>query len=199
MKLSRRLPRLLQRLGRLQSLIGSTSATTSESQIYAAERAILQIQVEWEQFTRNFILDCATGKFSNSNGLITSRSFTRLENREVAAHKLITLYPRRTFEPDWYLPSQAIDAAGKLDISNFPDVSAEIGITPWPIDDLRYIRNFIAHKSKRSALTIRSTNLVRQNATINIVSLAREYGTGGVMRYEEWINFIKGAAHRLTN
>lgn len=200
MLLARRIPRFYSRLDRLSGIIAAVDATANRAseQIFAAEKALIQIQIEWEHFVRGVVLDSATGQFENGSGPIISRSHPGLGSREAVAHWLIGTYRSRQFEPDWYLPAQAIDASIRLDISNHPQIAAELGVTPWPIDELRHIRNFIAHKSKRSALNVRGTGIVGAYANIDVLDAALQYGPGGAKRYIEWINFSKGAAARLV-
>jgi len=200
MLLTRRLPRFYQRLDHLSEIIAAVDSAThrTSEQIFAAEKALIQIQIEWEHFVRDLILDSATGNFENGSGRIISRSHPDLRSREAAARRLIGTYRNRLFEPDWYLPVQAIDASIRLDISNQAQIAAELGVTPWPIDELRYVRNFIAHKSKRSALAVRATGIVGASASIDVLEAAVQYGTGGAKRYIEWINFSKGVAARLV-
>lgn len=200
MLLARRLPRFFARLDQLSQIIAAVDAVANRTheQVFLAERALIQIQIEWEHFVRNLILDSATSKFENASGLITSRSYPRLRTREAAAHVLIGTYPRQPHEPDWYLPVRAIDAAIRLDVSNHSQIGAELGLTPWPIDELRHLRNFIAHKSKRSALKVRATGFVGASASIEALQIALQFGAGGAKRYVEWINFSKGVASRLV-
>lgn len=200
MLLARRIPRFYDRLDHLSEIIAAVDATANRTseQIFAAEKALIQIQIEWEHFVRDLILDSATGNFENGSGPIISRSHPTLRSREAAAHRLIETYRSRQFEPDWYLPAQAIDASLRLDVSNQPQIAAELGVTPWPIDELRHVRNFIAHKSKRSALAVRATGIVGASANIDVLEAALQYGIGGAKRYIEWINFSKGAAARLV-
>lgn len=200
MLLARRIPRFYDRLDHLSEIIAAVDATANRTseQIFAAEKALIQIQIEWEHFVRDLILDSATGNFENGSGPIISRSHPSLRSREAAAHRLIGTYPNRQFEPDWYLPVQAIDASIRLDVSNQAQIAAELGVTPWPIEELRHVRNFIAHKSKRSALAVRATGIVGAPASIDVLEAALQYGTGGAKRYIEWINFSKGAAARLV-
>lgn len=200
MLLARRIPRFYGRLDHLSEIIAAVDATANRTseQIFAAEKALVQIQVEWEHFVRDLILDSATGNFENGSGPIISRSHPSLRSREAAAHRLIGTYRRRQTEPDWYLPNQAIDASIRLGVSNQPQIAAELGVTPWPIDDLRHVRNFIAHKSKRSALSVRATGIFGTSAKIDVLEAALQYGTGGAKRYIEWINFSKGVAARLV-
>ena len=200
MLLARRLPRFYSRLDHLSGIIAEVDATADRTsqQIFAAEKALIQIQIEWEHFVRDLVLDSATGQFANGSGPIISRSYPGLRSREAAAHKLVALFPRRRFEPDWYLPTEAIDAAIRLDVSNSTQIAAELGVTPWPIDELRHLRNFIAHKSKRSALGVRGTGIVGASANIVVIDVALQYGLGGTKRYVDWINFSKGAASRLV-
>jgi hypothetical protein len=201
MLISRRLSRFNSRLEVLRQLLCEADKTRKRelSDVFAAEKAIIQMQIEWETFTRNLILDSAIGKFCNSSGKIHSKTYSELFTREAAAHKLITLYPRRSKEPDWYLPAQAIDAATRLNISNLAQISAELGISPWPIDELRHVRNFISHKSKRAALHVRASKLVTSSKKINALDIVFEYDFGGVKRYESWINFAQGVAARLVS
>ncbi|MFT3688883.1 hypothetical protein [Paenirhodobacter sp.] len=200
MLLARRIPRFnahLDHLADIISMIDAPIPRTSE-RVFSAEKALIQIQIEWENFIRGLILDSATGNFENSSGPITSRKYPRLRSREAAAHKLIETYPRRKSEPDWYLPDEAINAAIRLDVSNQHQIAAELGVTPWPIGDLRRMRNFIAHKSKKSALEIRKTGIALSSTRIDVLDVAFQYSSGGIKRYVDWINFAKGSAARLV-
>lgn len=200
MLLTRRLPRFFRRLDDLATIVSNVDANAQRTveHVYCAEKALIQIQIEWEHFVRDLILDSATGSFSNASGPVVSRGFHQIRSREAVAHALLATYPNRRFEPDWYLPNQAIDAAIRLDVSNSAQISAELGLTPWPIDDLRHVRNFIAHMSKRSALSVRGTGIVSPSGNIDVLDAACQYASGGVKRYEGWIAFVKGAASRLA-
>lgn len=200
MQLSRRLPRFISKLDNLGDLLSTVDAKAERDtrDIYTAERALIQIQIEWEHYVRALILDSATGSYSNTSGRIRSTIHPSITSREVAAHLLIHSYPNRRHEPDWYLPNQAIDAAVRLGISNMAQISAELGITPWPIDDLRHLRNFIAHRSKRSALSLRGAGIFPVSSGIDILSAAFQYGPEGSKRYSAWVSFAKGAAGRLV-
>ena len=69
-KLHRNIDRQAQIIGR--------GARLRPADVYAVERAIIQLQIEWERFVRTFILDCATGFFVShgrsvrKNGIITA-------------------------------------------------------------------------------------------------------------------------------
>ncbi len=200
MLLTRRITRFYSRLDYLSGIIGTVDATAKRTtqQVFAAERALIQVQIEWEHFVRNLILDSATGQFANASGPVISELFTDLRSREAAAHRLIGTYRNRQHEPDWYLPAQAIDASMRLGVSNRSQIAAELGLAPWPIDELRHVRNFIAHRSKRSALNVRGSGIVAASANIDVLEVALGYGPNGAQRYIEWIDFSKGAAKRLV-
>ena len=200
MQLSRRLPRFNRKLDALADLLSAVDAKTEydTQDVYVTERALIQIQIEWEHYVRAVILDSATGVYRNTSGPVASRTHLSVSSREAAAHVLVTSYPNRRYEPDWYLPAQAIDAAVRLDISNLAQISSELGVTPWPIDDLRHLRNFIAHRSKKSAISLRGTGIVPGSGGIDILDTAFGYAPGGLKRYSAWISFAKGAAGRLV-
>ena len=200
MKLSRRLPRFNRRLDYLDEILTGIESKTARStqDTFTVEKCLIQIQIEWEHFVRALILDSATGSFSNEYGLIVSKLAPKTISRESASHLLISTYSKQQFEPKWYLPEQAIVAAQKLQISNAPQVSAELGLSPWPISELRHLRNFIAHKSKSSALSLRGAGLVSTSGELDILHATFHYGSGGLMRYSAWISFIKRVAAGLV-
>lgn len=201
MLLARRLPRFHQRLDCLAEIIAAIDRVRDKTpeQVFIAERALIQIQIEWEHFVRGLILDSATGSFSNSAGRVYSTTFSSIRSREAAAHKLVSLFPRSNKEPDWYLTPKAIDAAMKLGVSNLSQIAAELGVTPWPMDDLRHLRNFIAHKSKNAALKVRTSGITIASKRIEALTLSLQYGVSGDKNYMTWVGFSKGVATRMAS
>lgn len=55
------------------------------------------------------------------------------------------------WEPRWFDPNETLDAAKRLAIPNLANVSTGVGLTPSPLAELRAIRNYFAHREKRSA------------------------------------------------
>lgn len=161
------------------------------------ERSILQLQVEWEHFVRCFVLDCATGRFEDTNGRIFSRLALRSTNRERVSHILMSSFRKRRREPDWYLPDQAIDAADRLRLSNSQKIATLLGVTPWVLDDLRHLRNFVVHQSKDSALEARKRNLVTASNQVVPAHSALSYGVGGARRVDTWSAFMKTISRSL--
>ncbi len=198
MDLARRLPRFEARIDALIKIISfhDNGKTLPIQDVYTVERALIQLQIEWELFLRNLILDSATGLFTtNSKPIISPIGFA---NREIAAHYLISQYPKRKVEPDWYLPAEAVKAAKILNVSNFTNIPAQLGLSPWLIDDLRYVRNFIAHRSKRSALTLRTNGTASTTGIIDPISIAFSYSPSGIKSYVGWATFIKFVAKQLV-
>lgn len=165
---------------------------------FFVERVLIQLQVEWEHFVRNVVLDSATGRFSNNGGLVVSGLGVTPKNREHAGNVLVSLYKKRRFEPDWYLPLEAIKAATKLKVSNATDIATHLGVTPWELDDLRNLRNFVTHRSKRSAIEVRSSAEVEGNAKVNPARICFTYQAGGIPRYVAWTRFMKYIGRQIV-
>ena len=198
MQLSRRNVRFEAKLDALVGVIGALDdgRTLNVKEVFLMERALIQLQIDWELFVRGVILDSATGKFCDSKGVIISSISGNLRSREHAGNHLITLYAKRRHEPDWYLPVDAVNAARLLNVSNLSTISAELGVTPWLLDELRYLRNFIAHRSKRAALNLRSAGLAA--TALDSVKIAVSYGSGGAKNYQGWTNFMKYVSRRIV-
>jgi hypothetical protein len=154
------------------------------------------MQVEFELFIRNYILDCATGTFCTEGEPITSK-LKKFKRRERACAYILNARKTKR-EPNWAIPSHAIAAAQTLQLSNERQVLDELGISPWEIDDMRFVRNFIAHKSKEAAVRLRYQGLVKTKEKIDPAAIVVGVSKKGGKNYERWSGFIKGVATRLV-
>lgn len=201
MQIYNRLPKFEKKLDQIQHhldriLIENNNPTNEE--IYIIERLLIQLQIEWELFVRNIILDSATGKYKDKQKNKIFSTY-KINSREQASHTLISLYNKRKAEPSWYITKDAIDAAEKLKISNYDKISLELGVTPWPLEDLRHIRNFIAHQSKSAALNVRKKSTQPYlSRNINIIDIINKYSYQGTKNYSYWISFIKIIAKKIV-
>ncbi len=201
MKISRRLNRFHSSLDKIGNHLKRVEACSApkEEDILIVERCLIQLQIEWENFVRNFILDSATGRYRDNSGPIVSNLSSAPKSREQAGHLLVSLYPRRQFEPDWYLPAQAIDAAQRLRVSNAPNIALQLGVTPWDLDDLRLLRNFLSHRSKRSALSLKSCrNWLGTNRSISSLDFAFQSSRAGNANFEMWLMSMKYISGQLA-
>ena len=90
---------------------------------------------------------------------------------------------------------ECIHAAHLLNIRNHANVAAALGATPSPVDDLRYIRNFFAHRNMTTAGRVRGVaarlGLPTSYSALQIVT---ELRVPGVIVLEEWIMNLRTLA-----
>lgn len=161
-----------------------------------AEHIIFQLQNAWELYVRNFILLSATGRASGLAGPLPASVPRAYRNREAVCHYLLQVTPRR-FEPKWYRPNDAINAARQLNVANFANVAAAIGSTPWPLEKLRLTRNFFAHRSRSSALELRALNWFGPSDTIEVETTVFPFDVGGVRRFDAWCAAMKAVGRAM--
>ncbi|RYG96292.1 MAG: hypothetical protein EON58_12395 [Alphaproteobacteria bacterium] len=155
------------------------------------EHIVMQLQNVWELYMREFVLNSAVGNATDKSGPVKSLLQERIHSKEHASYVLISKYKRRRNEPDWYKPADIADAVVKLNLTNQPKIIGAVGATPWPLDDLRHVRNFIAHRSKRAAEEVRSLPWFGQHDRIDVGSTAFAYLPGGATNIEVWAQQIK--------
>ena len=133
----------------------------------AREDATIQLQDQWSVYCRDLILASWRGGISTLGGTTLKRRSGDCSN-SAALDTLRATYVGRskkskTWEPKWFDSVQALDAAKRLGIANFAEVSSGLGLSPSPLDQLRAVRNYFAHRGKDSAdrlepfLTVRPT------------------------------------------
>ena len=155
-----------------------------------AEHITFQLQNAWEMYVRNFILLSATGRATGSGGPVPASVPSSYRTREGVSHYLLQ-QTRQRFEPKWYRPADAINAARRLNIANAANVAAAIGSTPWPLESLRLTRNFFAHRSRSSALELRALNWFGPGEAIEVESTLFPFDAGGVRRFDFWCANMK--------
>ena len=106
---------------------------------------------------RRLVLGSASREPTSLGGVAIPRvsGLTREDQAALAATTAMKL----RYEPRWGDAKQALDAAKALGIRNFPQVSAALGSTPSPADDVRVIRNFIAHRNRATAVELNAVRL----------------------------------------
>jgi hypothetical protein len=163
---------------------------TTETRAYA-EHLTFQLHNVWEQFIRNFVLESATGNVFDKGGRLKSGIPHKYRTREASSAFLISQYRNRPYEPNWTVPFEAIQAAEKLKLSNLAKFTATIGSTPWTLDELRFTRNFFAHRSKRAALALKQLNWFAPSQDLSVETILVPYVSGGIHRFESWCEEIK--------
>lgn len=202
MQLNRHYFRLEQKLSLIERELDSLSVkdnlTKQENSVL--EKNLIQLQIEWEHFIRRLILDSATGHHQASKGRVFSAIAKPPKNREQALYSLLSTFRNNNGgrEPEWSHSSKAIDAAARLQLSNLADISACLGVTPWPLDEMRFLRNYIAHQSKNAAVTLRNQSLATASGKVSVAKIAFDYTTAGIQRYKTWSLFMKSIAKQIV-
>lgn len=154
--------RLLKETYTIEVVYSASSATTSKYYdlniiSFAKALSVVRLHDTWARFCREIFIMSAIGKARDLTGNIIV-GVPGAANSSDVLNILWRIHPRRSnrprssyWEPKWYNPTEFIRLAQYVGLSNFPTLSAAIGATPSPIDDLRKIRNFLVHRSESAA------------------------------------------------
>lgn len=115
---------------------------------------VIRLHDEWARYCRAVVLASASGKASTLRGVAIPRSplVARGQSALAALRSTNARWLRiNIWEPKWHEPSRAIDAAARLRISNYADFSAGLGATSVAPEELRVVRNYLAHRHRTTA------------------------------------------------
>ena len=107
---------------------------------------------EWGLFSRSVVIASAWGRVTSRTGTAVPRSPVLSVGQDPldALRNSFTKPKPATWEPRWYNPIDAIDAANRLQIHNLGNVAAGLGLAGTTPEDLRHCRNYVAHRSRRA-------------------------------------------------
>jgi hypothetical protein len=170
------------------------TSACSPSHELAREGAVVKLQDRWGAFSQDLVLLSAVGSVRTTSGVLIARRYAA---PRVALDRLRATFAGRArkpgyWQPKWFDPTEAIDAANRLGIPNFAAVSAALGATPAPLEELRAVRNFFAHRGALAGRTARS--VIGVATTPEVHNYLTETLTGGALRFEVWISTLQGMA-----
>jgi len=152
---------------------------------FAGEMTVIRLHDSWARFCRQLIILSAYGKTSTLGGMKLSTSLPSIKSKADVIPVLITLYPKKRTEPNWYASSECIDAGQRLRIQNLSSVAAALGAVNSPADRLRNIRNFYAHRREETARkAIQAGNFTGPHSPR--VFQLNAFTTGGGTVLESW-------------
>lgn len=124
----------------------ATSKRTRHAQL-AGEMAVIRLHDSWARCCKEIVILSALGNVSTLGGVRISRSLPATVNRVLIIQILLNLSKSR-YEPKWARPRDCIAAATKLSVYNLNTISAAIGATNSPAEEVRVVRNFYAHRGQ---------------------------------------------------
>jgi len=118
------------------------------------EWCALNLHDAWARFCRSLVLDSAFASTTTLSGTLVPPVVSS-EGLAVSAVRKAFSRGGSVWEPQWASAADAVKAAVALRIANRAQVTAGLGASPNPDEDLRLVRNFIAHRNIRTALDLR--------------------------------------------
>jgi hypothetical protein len=131
----------------------------------ACEMAVVRLHDAWARFCRELVILSAFGRTTTLSGAALPPCHRSIKR----CHSVIPTLkatPGRgyRFEPRWADAAECIQAAQRLSIANFSTVSAALGATNSPAEDIRRARNFYTHRAR-----IGSNEVIHKSHTIGSI------------------------------
>ena len=116
------------------------------------EMCVMRLQDSWARFCRDLVIMSSWAEPMTAQGSRVAKA-PRIRRARDVIPTLISTYTRRTTEPNWHIPSESIDAAQRLRITNYNTVKSGLSLSfsHSPTEQVRCLRNYFAHRSENTA------------------------------------------------
>ena len=115
--------------------------------------SVIRLHDAWARYCRSLVLVSAQGGMTSLDGTRLRRSVPP-DVRPLDALKPLlpqSQQRRRNWEPAWHIGGQTINAATLLRVVNITSISLALGASVRQLDELRAVRNYVAHRSPTAA------------------------------------------------
>lgn len=136
------------------ALFGLTLTAGHHSHRLVCEMAVLRLHDAWARFCRELVVLSAGCKPYTATGSWLALA-PGITCRKDVIPKLLSTYNKTKYEPSWSTAAKCLDAAQRLATPNLSTVTAAVGATNSPAEELRNVRNFYAHRWQDTALKVK--------------------------------------------
>lgn len=157
-----------------------------------ADMAIVRLHDAWARYCRELVVSSAGERPTTASGIRLPLAPGIRCRRDVIPTLLATFRGPR-YEPKWARAQKAIDAATRLHVANVQQIAAALGASNSPAEELRVVRNFLAHRGVDTARQVRALS-VYSTRKLNWRLLAADHVGPGVTRFEDWVIRLEALA-----
>jgi len=158
---------------------------------------VVSLWDSWNRFMRGLILSCASTQVIGTSGRIYAPARVQSEAQTVvllvrASKSRSNSIRAMAGEPSWYDQRGLADVVNELRLSNGQQIvmsvtssSVSLGegfLASNPIEEVRTVRNFIAHKNDATLARARTY------MTGHVTNHTHELMVGGVSRFRQWVD-----------
>lgn len=169
---------------------------------------IVSLWDAWNRFMRALLLSCASMEVTGLSGASYKPQLTLTESGATsllaaAARSRSNSIRQMAGEPAWYDQVGLLDMTTELKLTNGQQIVSAVtsslvhlnaGFSAQnPIEEIRTIRNFIAHKG--DSTLIRARGYMRGDVTSHL----RDSMLGGVIRFGQWVDCLGAIAESAAN
>ncbi len=136
----------------------SVAPSCDAPHMHNREWCVVYLNDAWQRFCRELIIASAVYEPRTLSGSVIGRAAGLTSEQDALTLLRTKLGQRRPsyWEPRWHDAVEALRAAAILGIRNAPQVTAALGSTPSPADDINTVRNFVVHRKPDTAIQLRA-------------------------------------------
>jgi hypothetical protein len=154
------------------------------------EGCVIRLNDCWSRFCRELIIQSASCRPITMSG--KKLPLAPMINKRNEVIPKIKNLNKSKYEPLWHHAAVTIKVAQDIKIPNFADVSAGLGLTPSPLEDLNKIRNFLAHRHPDTAQKVEQVaKSLGQPPNIPVDDLLRVISTPGISLFFKWVSELQ--------
>lgn len=165
---------------------------------YVCEMCVIRLLDSWSRFNREVIILSAGARALTRGGTQLGLAPNVSGRYDVLKVLAATYHKPPRYEPRWAIAAQSIDVAQRLQIQNFGMYAAAVGASNSPADELRYVRNFMAHRTEEARRCLTQHPVFGAMRNYSVEQTAGMFMSGGVSRFVVWTQGLNAVAQAAT-
>ena len=187
--------------GRFDDASARPIAAPSGLLVDAQEACIVRLLDAWARFSRELVVEGTVGTTTMGGTRIAACPGVRT-HRDVVPELRRRQTNRKApwWEPRWHSASECLDAVRVLGLANATTIQSALGAANSPAEDLRKVRNFIAHRSEKTAQgMLEVARNIPAPPSVRPAALSATLIPPGITLFRSWVTDLLAIAHAAAS
>jgi len=174
----------------------------SAADVERAAFSVITLYANWEEFSRRLVFASASARPFAAGGTRVVHRAPGVRNRADVESKLRQMkHTRPQFRLVVHLgaPTQMVKTCKFLQLDNEQVISPAILSQNSPADDLRLMRNFLAHQNPDTASQVSLSPPGQRIGTASTITWLHQKQAGGRSRFGVWVSDLSDVARACAN
>jgi hypothetical protein len=154
---------------------------------YSIEICTIRLYCAWQNFCRQLVILSAYSSPLSPSGNVVPPVLPSEIDAINSVKNFSKMKTGKSYEPNWADANRCLQVAQHLNLRNFSSIAVAIGSTPSPVEVIKAIRDYFAHRNNDTLHKVIIMPVMSGHTISDLPRVIGQTVPSGVSLFEDWI------------